>query len=254
MEHSTTSYVEVETVQYNPSASWEQPSLFPFESKWEYVNGSQVYPSRTATRKVFNETLQAWIVESPSEPGHRAQPIKPPHHFDRINEPIKNISAIFDTLASRIDFDQRESTRLPPSMSHFLPAHFPEMRQPLTVQTASTVSTPAEEELPVLLARSTEESQYASSAETIVGQAEVEVVDPTQYEHMLLIDRVSAARRPSSTAPPLITLMPVKSNSGLRSAAPASSSRGFAAIPSPNKKQIENPSFVIRTNINVNSQ
>lgn len=270
IEHSTASYIEVETVQYNPSASWEQPSLYPLESKWQYVNGSQFLPNtKTQTQKIFNETLQAWIVESPSEiQQHRIQPMKLQNHFERINEPIRNLSSIFDTLASRIDFNKKGTTRLPPSMSHFLPAHFPEAHQPPLVQTtqttisttpgpSTTISTPAEEELPVLLAHSTEESSYPSSAETMVGQAEVEMVDPTQYEQMLLIDRVSAALHPSSTPPSLITLMPVKSNSGLRSSGPASSSRGFPLISSPNKnnkKQIENTSFVVRTNLNVNSQ
>lgn len=263
VEHSTNPYVEVETVQYNPSAHWNQPSLFPSDSQWEYVNGSLVHPDKASTQRVFNETLQAWIVESPPESRRHISTVPSPIHFERINEPLKNISAIFDTLASRLNLEPNGSTRLPPSMSQFIPAHVPEMRQPPKVQTvptaSTTKSTPAEEELPVLLSHSREESFYPSSAETVLGQAEVEVVDPTQYEQMLLIDRVSAALRPSSTpSPSLVTLMPVKSNSGLRSSGADTpeliSSRGFPPPSKLNKKRIEETSFVVRTNINVSSQ
>lgn len=273
----TASYVEIETVQYTPM-SWDQPALFPVQSKWEYVNGTLVYPQKAPMRKIFNETLQAWIVENPSET-HHEHDIQPLENMRNNNEPIKNISAIFDTLASKIGIgiaaDSRP-TRLPPSMSHFVPSlKFPAAERPVeeidisTIQLTTTTtaapvpptpSMPREDELPVLLSEPTE-NFYSSSAETIIGEAEVEEVDPTQYEQMLLIDRVSSAQR-TSTAPSLITLMPVKSNSGIRSGAAindkiSGSSRGFPSGPSAAaafNKRIEDTSFVVRTNINVSSQ
>lgn len=286
-EKRTASYVEIETVQYTPGAmSWDQPALFPVQSKWEYVDGSLAFPTKAPMRKVFNETLQAWIVENPSE-SHHNHDIRPADIMRNNNEPIKNISAIFDTLASKIGIatDSRP-TRLPPSMSHFVPSirfpvtdieseeHVEDLRpiQSTTTTTTTTTAAPApapptpsvprEDELPILLSDSTE-NFYSSSAETIVGQAEVEEVDPTQYEQMLLIDRVSSALRATSTAPSLITLMPVKSNSGIRSGAVineklAGSSRGFpstaASAAAAFNKRIEDTSFVVRTNINVSSQ
>lgn len=281
-DRRTASYVEIETVQYTPGAmSWDQPALFPVQSKWEYVGDAVVYPTKAPMRKVFNETLQAWIVENPSE-SHHDHPIRPSDIMrNNNNEPIKNISAIFDTLASKIGVatDSRP-TRLPPSMSHFVPSlRFPAVEiktdRPDSVENLlpiklTTTTTPApvpptqsvarEDELPVLLSEPTE-NFYSSSAETILGQAEVEEVDPTQYEQMLLIDRVSSALRATSTAPSLITLMPVKSNSGIRSGAVinekiSASSRGFppTSAAAAFNKRIEDTSFVVRTNINVSSQ
>lgn len=281
-EQRTTAYVEIETVQYTPGAmSWDQPALFPVQSKWEYVNGSLANPTKAPMRKIFNETLQAWIIENPSE-SHYDHDIRPLDIMRNNNEPIKDISAIFDTLASKIGVtSDSRPTRLPPSMSHFIPSmRFPAVetqdqqsasqehqsfRTPLTTTTTAapappTPSVPREDELPVLLSQSTE-NFYSSSAETLLGQAEVEEVDPTQYEQMLLIDRVSSALHGTSTPPSLVTLMPVKSNSGIRSGTVlneklSGSSRGFqspAAAAALNKR-IEDTSFVVRTNINVSSQ
>lgn len=281
-DRRTASYVEIETVQYTPGAmSWDQPALFPVQSKWEYVGDAVVHPTKAPMRKVFNETLQAWIVENPSE-SHHDHAIRPSDIMrNNNNEPIKNISAIFDTLASKIGVatDSRP-TRLPPSMSHFVPSlrlppvemkidrpdsaeNFMPIQLTTTTTPASlppTPSVPREDELPVLLSEPTE-NFYSSSAETILGQAEVEEVDPTQYEQMLLIDRVSSALRATSTAPSLITLMPVKSNSGIRPGAVinekiSASSRGFppTSAAAAFNKRIEDTSFVVRTNINVSSQ
>lgn len=276
-EPATASYVEVETVQYTPGTSWH-PSLFPVQSKWEYVNGSIVYPSKAPMRKVFNETLQAWIIENQIETTERFPSID---LVRNTSEPLKNISAIFDTLASKLGINPKVSTKLPPFTPHFaanknrneqsstpptnlLASTPPFKRLPPTPATlpssSSSHAATVEGELPVLLNQQTE-SYYPTSAETSFGQAEVEEVDPTQYEQMLLIDRVSAALRPSSTAPSLVTLMPVKSNSGLRPGTVInekikSNARGFppsAASTSFNNRRFEDTSFVIRTNINVSS-
>lgn len=268
-EPATASYVEVETVQYTPGTSWNA-ALFPIQSKWEYVNGSLVHQSPAPMRKVYNETLQAWIIENPTEATERL----PPMDLMKNNntEPLKNISAIFDTLASKLGINVRISSKLPPIMSHFAkkPAS-PEHSTPANLlapttamkritTTTTTPSVPSssktpetDDELPILLNQNTE-SYFGSSSEAL-GQAEVEEVDPTQYEQMLLIDRVSAALRPSSTVPSLVTLMPVKSNSGIRHSLTndktKGSARGFS--PAQNKRRFEETSFVIRTNINVGS-
>lgn len=277
-EPVTTSFVEIETVQYTPGAASWSPGLFPVQSKWEYVNGSIVYPSVAPMRKVFNETLQAWIIENPREVTERPPPTE---LIRNSTEPLKNISAIFDTLASKLSINTMETAKLPPFMSHFsankhknnqhaslaeyLPSTTIAPKRPvLTTATPpipSTVSTTptTESELPILLNQNTE-SYYGSSAETLIGEAEVEEVDPTQYEQMLLIDRVSAALRPTSTVPSLVTLMPVKSNSGIRTGfineKLKGSARGFPPSQqstSSNKRRFEDASFVVRTSMNISS-
>lgn len=287
-ESATASFVEVETVQYTPGTSshWT-PGLFPVQSKWEYINGTLVYPSVAPMRKIFNETLQAWIIENPTEATER---LPPTALMRNTSEPIKNISAIFDTLASKLSINTMDSAKLPPFMSHFsankqkneqqlqqqhqlladyLASSTTTTKKPIQASTPSTTSTTVvpttpstteaqEDELPVLLNQNTE-SYYGSSAETLIGQAEVEEVDPTQYEQMLLIDRVSAALRPSSTLPPLVTLMPVKSNSGIRpgflNEKMKGSARGFppTSQSTSNRRRFEDASFVVRTSMNISS-
>lgn len=113
-EPVTTSYVEVETVQYTPGSTWNA-GLFPLQSKWEIVNGSIVYPSVAPMRKVFNDTLKAWIIENPMEATERL----PPTLIRNSSEPLKNISTIFDTLASKLSIDTMNDEKLPPFMPHF---------------------------------------------------------------------------------------------------------------------------------------
>lgn len=159
-------------------------------------------------------------------------------------------SAQNDSIASPIVTKKTLSTTLSPSSPQ------------------STVATPSDDELPVLLNQNTE-SYDEASVETMVGQAEVEEVDPTQYEQMLLIDRVSANLQPSSTTPSLVTLLPVKSNSGIRPAfvneKVKGNGRGFpaaaasvAAVPPPaqstsNRRRFEDTSFVVRTSMSISS-
>lgn len=278
-EPVTTAFVEVDTVEYTPGTSWNA-ALFPVQSKWEYVNGSLVYPSAPPMRKIFNETLQAWIIENPAE----ATESIPLELMRNNNESLKNISAIFDTLASDLALNMKSVPKLSgPSSSPatpkltskpvFQPTAISDIllasRKPAPSTTPSPPpsSTMADDELPILLNQNTE-SFYSSSAETFLGQAEVEEVDPTQYEQMLLIDRVSTALRTTSTVPPLITLMPVKSNSGIRHGVNndkwKNNARGFPPVrsasvssapsgASSNKRRFQDTSFIIRTNINVGS-
>lgn len=280
-EPVTTAFVEVDTVEYTPGTSWNA-ALFPVQSKWEYANGSLVYPSPPPMRKIFNETLQAWIIENPAETTENN-----PIAFVKNNtDSLKNISAIFDTLASNLALNAMSGPKLTATIyssttpTPKAPNKPASNAQPTTaadivsaprnpVQATSPApppppsSTMADDELPILLNQNTE-SFYSSSAETFLGQAEVEEVDPTQYEQMLLIDRVSSALRSTSTIPPLITLMPVKSNSGIRHPTNndkwKNSGRGFpparsavASSSSSNKRPFQDTSFIVRTNINVGS-
>lgn len=277
-EPVTTAFVEVDTVEYTPGTSWNA-ALFPVQSKWEYVNGSLVYPSIPPMRRIFNETLQAWIIDNPAEVTESI----PVELVRNNNESLKNISAIFDTLASNLALNTKSLPKAPvPSTSPatpkssnkpvFQPTAVSDIllasRKPAQSTTPSPPpsSTMADDELPILLNQNTE-SFYSSSAETFLGQAEVEEVDPTQYEQMLLIDRVSSGLRTTSTVPPLITLMPVKSNSGLRHGVNndkwKTNGRGFPPVrsassssssgASSNKRRFQDTSFIIRTNINVGS-
>lgn len=274
---TTTSYVEIDTVEYTPGTSWSE-ALFPVQSKWEYINGSIVYPSIAPMKKIYNETLQAWIIENPVESTEHI-----PVELIRNNtEPLKNISAIFDTLASSLGINSRAPTKLPGFTTNPTPNKYTNTNSQQTSPselfssstifmkstqaTAAPISIPAksiDDELPILLNQNTE-SYYGSSSETLLGQAEIEEIDPTQYEQMLLVDRVSSALRPTSTLPSLVTLMPVKSNSGLRNTFNnnkiKSSARLFppsslssSSSSSSSKRRFEDTSFVVRTNINVGS-
>lgn len=269
-EAATSSYVEVETMEYTP---WNA-ALFPVHTKWEYVNGSLVQSSPSPMRKVFNETLQAWIHENPTESTEHLPPI---NLIKNHTEQLKNISAIFDGLSSKLGIHPKNSQKLPPAMSHFAlkkETHATKeqstpgnllMSTPAMKRTIYTTTSPpaissdppeSDEKLPILLNQNTE-SYYGSSSEAL-GQAEVEEVDPTQYEQMLLIDRVATALHGSSTVPSLVTLLPVKSNSGIRHSLVNEKTKNSArGIPLPqtqqNRRKFEETSFVVRTNINIGS-
>lgn len=211
MSTKPTSYVEIETVQYTPvSESWNQPSLFPVQSKFEYVNGTLVSNFDTQTiRRIFNETLHAWIIENSQK--------------DRVNEKdeifarknssnIQNISAIFDTLASELGIQPNISTKSPPFETA---AHNKLKTSHATGIQNKTIS----KERPTTITttmRTTTDYYPPIKADDMYGEAEIEEVDPTQYEQILQ----SNNRVTSTTVPSLITLMPVKSNSGIRQRTP----------------------------------
>lgn len=205
-----TSYVEIETVQYTPvSESWNQPSLFPVQSKFEYVNGTLVSSFDTQTiRRIFNETLHAWIIEN----SHKDKTNENDEIFARKNSSnIQNISAIFDTLASELGIQPNISTKSPPfetvghnklKTSHVIGSH-----QNKTVKGTTTTTTTM---------RTSTDYYPPIKPDLMYGEAEIEEVDPTQYEQILK----SNSRVSSTTVPSLITLMPVKSNSGIRQRTP----------------------------------
>lgn len=219
-----TSFVEVETVQYNPvqttPASSEKIELFPTNSKWEFINGTQIsfFDKIKNTKKVFNSTLQALIVEN-------EQTRSDEQMFDvkkqKVNNSsnIQNISAIFDTLATKLGISPNVPSKLPPFTTMMNKRN--KTRTKATTTTTTTIAPKTttiktiiqkteipknyEDEVPVLLEN--------GSAEVIIGQAEIEAIDPTRYEELMHLQE-STTEMTSTTE--LVTLLPVKSNSGLR--------------------------------------
>uniref|UniRef100_A0A1B0CYJ1 Uncharacterized protein n=1 Tax=Phlebotomus papatasi TaxID=29031 RepID=A0A1B0CYJ1_PHLPP len=240
---TTSSYVEVETLNYTP-ASWDPPALFPIQTKWEFVNGSSVLvPETIPMKRIYNDTLQAWIVENSQqeqEPTRLQELTSKKHESGN----IQNISAIFDTLASKLGITPNIASKVPPfhiskknrtrvSTTTESLKETTTMRvtttEPISTTarstkastsrrttkrtTTSTVAsttkdnptTTTEADSPVILVRSSSETTPNLSAETISGMAEVEEVDPAVFEEIM--------RRSSTTKmPPLVTLLPARSN------------------------------------------
>uniref|UniRef100_A0A336L367 CSON003106 protein n=1 Tax=Culicoides sonorensis TaxID=179676 RepID=A0A336L367_CULSO len=276
------------------SSVWsDAPQLFPIGSKWEFVNGTRVTPfENMGMRKVYNETLQALVVEN-SQP-----PVVSDESLDEMKVQKQNltdvnlpgISSIFDTIASKIGIEQEVSSKAPPfsmqnkkvtqamssstttttttsaptttrklstkrltttsttkrpvttttkrpSTSTKRGTTSPRIiykqtttapklitvktttRAPPTTSTSTTTNNPN----PIIYRTSdASPTYYDTSSETMfMGQAEVEVVDPNAYEEILKQSQVmSSSTTPVHTTtprnPPLVTLLPVKSNSGIR--------------------------------------
>ncbi|XP_058056422.1 mucin-2 [Anopheles bellator] len=275
----STTYVEVETFKYSPptvpppTPTITQPELFPI-TKWEFVNGTRrTTAEKPPTRKVFNETLQALVVENVAPEATTAPvlPRLPPAAANQLadlkvnrSQNLQNLSDIFDTLASKLGIRPEVSSKLPPFSSlakikHRNPANrtagtgrprptttspstgrpkrkktrpatgstvpdsFPETTTPMSRVIPTVTNDEIDDVVPVML--------ETSSAEVppVVGQAEVEVIDPSIYEEMLSSlalavpgQRTHGAAPTTPPAPPstLVTLLPVKSNSGIRNFRP----------------------------------
>lgn len=225
-EKPTSSFVEVETVQYNPVQTTIAPSekieLFPINSKWEFINGTQIsfFDKIKNTKKVFNSTLQALIVENEqTRSDEQIYDVKKQQVNNSSN--IQNISAIFDTLATKLGISQNVPSKLPP-FTTMMNKRNKTRTKITTTTTTTTTAVPKtttikpiqtteipknydDEVIPVLLEN--------GSAEVIIGQAEVEAIDPTKYEELMHLQE-STTEMTSTTE--LVTLLPVKSNSGLR--------------------------------------
>lgn len=232
-EKPTTTFVEVETLKYTPAAvaAATQPQLFPIKiSKWEFVNGTQTNVSEASmTRKVFNETLQAVVVEnSQTSPPHasRFDDLKANRTIDKAN--LQQLSSIFDTLAAKLGIKPIDlASKSPPFSQHNKLKN--NSNRTTTKRTKLASTTPISRQRPtttklsattkLTTARPTTKMEAAtveSSSEVMVGQAEVEPVDPTKYEEILSLISSSPVTRIASTTPSLVTLLPVKSNSGIR--------------------------------------
>lgn len=171
--------------------SWGQP-LFPMNLR----PGSNDNSHKLPLNKVYNDTLQAWIVKNDQiESKSNALTPRP-----QMKSNIQNISVIFDTLASKLgitpNVSERVSLILSPQIKH---------KAKTNLLSVTTIETPT---LAI--------SNPSVTTEILYGEAEIEEVDPTQYEEILRRDRVPTHSQMTTVFPTLITLMPVRSNSGLR--------------------------------------
>lgn len=240
-EKPTTTFLEVETLKYTPTAvtvaqtTASQPQLFPIISKWEFVNGTQVNSTESSnTKKVFNETLQALVVEnSQTTPPHGSRFDDPNVNrtVDKAN--LQQLSSIFDTLAAKLGIKPIDvASKMPPfsqqnklknnsnrTMATRKPSSKVSSTTPINKQRPRTTGLSQTQRSPTTARTTTTtsgSSPLQSSSEVVVGQAEVEPVDPTKYEEILSLMSSSPVTRVTSTTPSLVTLLPVKSNSGIR--------------------------------------
>ncbi|XP_052864128.1 mucin-5AC [Anopheles cruzii] len=268
----STTYVEVETLKYSPPTvpppTPTQPALFPI-TKWEFVNGTRrTTAEKPPTRKVFNETLQALVVENVA-PEATTAPVLPRLPAAAANQladlkvnrsqNLQNLSDIFDTLASKLGIRPEVSSKLPPFSSLAKIKHrtagkprpttspsttstgrpkrkktrpattgFPETTTPMSRVIPTVTNDEIEDAVPVMLETVSSESAEPPAVPVVIGQAEVEVIDPSIYEEMLSSLALAASvpeRTQVPTTPPappstLVTLLPVKSNSGIRNFRP----------------------------------
>lgn len=250
----TTTFVEVDTVKYTPSpfvksttssgSIISEPQLFPSISKWEFVNGTRTNNSSevSLTKKVFNETLQAVIVENSQTTSHvtHLDDLKANQTVDKGN--LQQLSSIFDTLAAKLGIKPDVSSKVPPFSQYTqnkikqnannnnqlrtttitvprknLASTTKQYVTRTTTKTSKKSPTPMTSTARAVTKVSSDPTRgYELSSETVMGQAEVEAVDPTQYEEILSLASSPITRKFMSTTPSLVTLMPVKSNSGIR--------------------------------------
>lgn len=250
----TTTFVEVDTVKYTPSpfvksttssgSIISEPQLFPSISKWEFVNGTRTNNSSevSLTKKVFNETLQAVIVENSQTTSHvtHLDDLKANQTVDKGN--LQQLSSIFDTLAAKLGIKPDVSSKVPPFSQYTqnkikqnannnnqlrtttvtvprknLGSTTKQYVTRTTTKTSKKSPTPMTSTTQAVTKVSSDPTRgYELSSETVMGQAEVEAVDPTQYEEILSLASSPITRKFMSTTPSLVTLMPVKSNSGIR--------------------------------------
>lgn len=261
-EKPTTTFVEVQTLKYIPTTTVaipavnntaHEPQLFPAISKWEFVNGTRLNSTESSvTKKVFNETLQAVVVENFQTNPHLSRIVsdfKANRTIDKTN--LQQLSSIFDTLAAKLGIKTDAASKMPPFSQHsqhklkqqnnannnrtkMATTRKPNSNSKITskqrattkltttrttpkpTKVTTTTTTTKAPQMEILRKVDDNFSIHESSSEAIIiGQAEVEAIDPTQYEEMLS-QASSPIARFSTTTPSLITLLPVKSNSGIR--------------------------------------
>jgi hypothetical protein len=217
-----------------PSAVIKEPQLFPSITKWEFVNGTRSNISETSvTKKIFNETLQAVIVENAQSTPHPTflDNLKVNRTVNKTN--LQQLSSIFDTLASKLGINTDVSSKLPPFSQTNTRSKLQQnvARNNTKVAPSSvrynfnsankSVQTTSKMKQPALLSTTTEKMttntmDYFTSSENNFGRAEVVPVDPTQYDEILSLASSPITKFVSTTSPSIVTLMPVKSNSGIR--------------------------------------
>ncbi|KNC27147.1 hypothetical protein FF38_12646 [Lucilia cuprina] len=253
---STTKHYKIKPSQSKPPTILDDSNLFPSHSKWQFVNnsaGSQAGHTGNM-RKVFNTTLQAWV----SEDVEKTENFTLNDLKTKINNAtnIQDISLIFDTLASKLGITPSVPTKVPPfSYNKLKQTQNNEMRSrptttratttPRTTSTTLASTTSTQMDSSDKTTPSTTPTPYGdlvferrepfikpmssfiddSSAEgvgaaiPVVGEAEVEVIDPTKYEEMLRSSQFADSTT-TETTPKLVTLLPVRSNSGIRTYKP----------------------------------
>nr|XP_036671977.1 mucin-5AC [Drosophila suzukii] len=228
-EPRTTKRNRIRTTSERPTMM-DDSNLFPSHSKWEFVNSSsaQGFGHNSNMRKVFNKTLQAWV----SEDIDKSENLTLNDIKTRINNAsnIQDISLIFDTLASKLGINPSVPNKFPPFSQNKL-KHAPkeDTRRPMPTSTTTEVPLVVPESIlpverepfikPMSSFLEDGSSEVLGAAIPVIGEAEVEVVDPLNYEEMLKISQFAT----SSTEPSvhkLVTLLPVRSNSGIRTYRP----------------------------------
>ncbi|KAH8286951.1 hypothetical protein KR018_012273 [Drosophila ironensis] len=225
---TTTKRNRIRTTTERPTML-DDSNLFPSHSKWEFVNSSsaQGFGHNGNMRKVFNQTLQAWV----SEDIDKSENFTLDDIKTRINNAsnIQDISLIFDTLASKLGITPSVPNKFPPFSQNKL-KHPPkeEIRRPTSTTTTTEIPLVRESILPIErepfikpMSSFIEDgsAEVLGAAIPVVGEAEVEVVDPQKYEEMLKISQFATSTTEPSVQR-LVTLLPVRSNSGIRTYRP----------------------------------
>ncbi|KAL7732018.1 hypothetical protein ACLKA6_015781 [Drosophila palustris] len=216
----------------------DDSNLFPSHSKWEFVNSSAPlnFGYNGNMRKVFNKTLQAWV----SEDVEKTENLTLHDIKTRINNAsnIQDISLIFDTLASKLGITPSASTKFPPFSPNKL-KHSPRN------ETKNFIELPLQQREPFIKPMSSfmddGSSEVLGAAIPVVGEAEVEVIDPLKYEELLKTSQFAVESTSTSTEPSahrLVTLLPVRSNSGIRTYKPISEDSQFESQRSQSQSEI----------------
>lgn len=213
-EHSTTKVPSAAGTKNKLSSPgiMDDEMLFPAHTKYDPNDQTSHH---VPLKKTYNDTLQALIVENQASSNIS---LKMKDLKRNSSEDIENITLIFDTLSSKLGITPNFPTKEPPFSTSSQQKIKNDQKylsnlQQTTKRTTSTTTTP----FPPTSARTPQSPDQSSEPENIVGEAEVEVVDPTKYEEMLSSQSVSST---TMHTPSLVTLLPVRSNSGIRTFKP----------------------------------
>lgn len=112
--------VDPSNVDNKNNPNWSGPSLFPMHTTWELINGTVTdqKPDPAHLRRVYNDTLQAWIVENAAQDTSAGQENNKQESGATSSKKqegtIQNISVIFDTLATKLGITPDVSSKSPP--------------------------------------------------------------------------------------------------------------------------------------------
>lgn len=144
-----------------------EPQLFPSITKWEFVNGTRLNNELNVTKKVFNETLFAVIVQNvnPSSFNSKINDEKITQTAKKAN--LQQISSIFDNLASKLGLNIDVTSKIPP---------FSQQSQNKLKQNANREKNNSENFATEFSKMTTQSSmsKVTDNFSEIIGQAEVE--------------------------------------------------------------------------------